>query len=1104
MEHSLVEQTPTDEWSPVDYAQAAILGVYFAAIEAGGETPDLNVYDLDAPNENMYRIVAAFAWARKEGYFAGKVDQSEFRNKRGVGNVLQRPAHMKKAQTTASDDESTPQDDETTPPGDDADLTVLPISSRSTNLVSWSRVKGKDHDASPKPMQLYPIAGYDDYDSLVAEVSGFFKFQKLGQEVREIWFRWEERGMWFARPLDKEWSKALELNKEGIGLELRVHSRNLRRPDGAAAKPKTRIPLAINDSYSHNDNGLVEENKAEETIEHDVDQDYWAQFNQDFDTHDSIAADEPSGSDDELAQGRPPKRHLSHDSRQSNQGLQDKRHKSEEAHTSEAHDERDDAAESGDVGECITSPTVDPKSVKTPINEKYFGYSDVLDDGDDSLSIGADLGDSPSETPAGSTDVHGEANIREDQSISQDGTTFGYSNRVLSEADYARHADDASGTESVVSKTNVDHVNNAADEGADAPVSDEDEDETSERSSKQEQQTSADESEFSDSTAASHDTSREQSQNLASSRPEREKYAVERYCGADYPSDEPDATDSEDDADEDKHARQSAEDAYVQEQAQELLFRYQGIDEGTRKEQKEHGLKGLKKLLQQRRYKPEEYPEGFDPREAGKTDRQAWQKAMTQALQLDSDVPYEISVKTPTPEVLNRAAAVENMNLVGKAFTNEEDEHLFWKIFHNMDRASAGINSERVGPNITFSKQILQITDEFVPGMTRQVPSEPQLGAAAWMIALEGSDRHLVQNGGDQESLITPPTKGGILADMPGMGKTNAVIMVVQASSNAQLSGPYKPSLIVAPNKISLMQWKTALKLNAPKLDVFVFWGERGSEPDDASWAEAYLHKKTFGSGPDGVPEKLKFAFDEQDAQAKNVVVLTTADTLTHRIVPLLKREDVKEADEGVGPEDEAVRGKLTIEGNPFKGRFARGVIDEGHCIKDETSQICMVMKSFDFDYRWVITATPIINEKKDVIGPASFLYRPEWESMLGDGINEKLRIQDLSVEADNVILALKPARIKKALNDIDLQKRRLEQDKKKSGQSSSAIEASEFDDLKKVMPQILCPVQLKRANGTELPLGDGSGSKIMIGKDMPPFTTNTVDLCLEADAAGE
>lgn len=51
-------------------------------------------------------------------------------------------------------------------------------------------------------------------------------------------------------------------------------------------------------------------------------------------------------------------------------------------------------------------------------------------------------------------------------------------------------------------------------------------------------------------------------------------------------------------------------------------------------------------------------------------------------------------------------------------------------------------------------------------------------------------------------------------------------------------------------------------------------------------------------------------------------------------------------------------------------------------------------------------------------------------------------------------------------------------------------LHAQEFKRLREIMPKIVQPVQLRRANGTKLPVGDGT--YVNMGDDLPPYEAIT------------
>lgn len=161
-------------------------------------------------------------------------------------------------------------------------------------------------------------------------------------------------------------------------------------------------------------------------------------------------------------------------------------------------------------------------------------------------------------------------------------------------------------------------------------------------------------------------------------------------------------------------------------------------------------------------------------------------------------------------------------------------------------------------------------------------------------------------------------------------------------------------------------------------------------------------------------------------------------------------------------------------------------MVDEAHSLKDPDSQICELLVRLNARYRWAITATPLINSRQDIFGLAKFLWRPEWEEELHADKNWDVFDPDVSIDDTRIALALNPLRIRKAFEQTDLIENRVDN----------------FAALRKVMPKILLPCQLKRSYGIKLPEGDGT--YCVIGADLPVYESLTWDVCLSREEAEE
>ncbi|KAK7893822.1 hypothetical protein LTR67_006523 [Exophiala xenobiotica] len=444
--------------------------------------------------------------------------------------------------------------------------------------------------------------------------------------------------------------------------------------------------------------------------------------------------------------------------------------------------------------------------------------------------------------------------------------------------------------------------------------------------------------------------------------------------------------------------------------------------------------------------------------------RREVQKQWTDAVQLATDCPCEPHRAQPTQETLDASAAIANMRFTGKYFEDEDDVNEFWERYWSLLRAASGVDQDDVGPNLTLSAEILQLQDKYVPGMAGLIPRPAQLSGAAWLFAKEQESGSIRSTDGKYQ-YQTMPTLGGIVCDIPGGGKTLMSIMHHQNIINRMppAGGVYMPSMYIVP-KIAIGQWYDCFKNNAPEITVFVIWGKSNFRKT-ADWMAANVSTKDLENGPENVPERLKFAFDTTDRRAASVAFLITTQTCESRFK----------------------------DPSPWVGRFARCFIDEAHSIKDPDASISKVVRGFQFKYRHLITATPMINDKSDIIGLADFLYRPEWAQKYGFDEDFDVFDPEISLADSRVLCALSKKKIKAAFGDLP----------QHSGVSAGReLLAQEFKRLREIMPKIVQSVQLRRANGTKLPVGDGT--YVIMGDDLPPYEAITVDLCMESSAAEE
>jgi len=90
-----------------------------------------------------------------------------------------------------------------------------------------------------------------------------------------------------------------------------------------------------------------------------------------------------------------------------------------------------------------------------------------------------------------------------------------------------------------------------------------------------------------------------------------------------------------------------------------------------------------------------------------------------------------------------------------------------------------------------------------------------------------------------------------------------------------------------------------------------------------------------------------------------------------------------------------------------FHGRFIQDIIDEAHAIKDPESSLFKALYLMGFEYRYLLTATPMINSHQDIIGIAGFLYRREFEDQAHVADTFNIWEEDVTPEDPRALLAL-------------------------------------------------------------------------------------------------
>jgi hypothetical protein len=97
-------------------------------------------------------------------------------------------------------------------------------------------------------------------------------------------------------------------------------------------------------------------------------------------------------------------------------------------------------------------------------------------------------------------------------------------------------------------------------------------------------------------------------------------------------------------------------------------------------------------------------------------------------------------------------------------------------------------------------------------------------------------------------------------------------------------------------------------------------------------------------------PTHLKYIFDTTDPKASRTVFISTYDTMSERCL-----DDRAEIDKETGKEK-------TVIFNKWAGVFRIIAMDEGHRLRHPGTRGAKMIKTFQAEVFWFITATPTVN----------------------------------------------------------------------------------------------------------------------------------------------
>ncbi|KEY66286.1 hypothetical protein S7711_02750 [Stachybotrys chartarum IBT 7711] len=233
-----------------------------------------------------------------------------------------------------------------------------------------------------------------------------------------------------------------------------------------------------------------------------------------------------------------------------------------------------------------------------------------------------------------------------------------------------------------------------------------------------------------------------------------------------------------------------------------------------------------------------------------------------------------------------------------------------------------------------------------------------QLTAAAWMAKRE---------------LLPNPPFGGILADVMGMGKTVIALACVSGNlPNEELTKRFScATLVVVPNKMIAEQWKS---------EIF----KHCREPIRSSAAIYSSHLKMRPS----YYKRLQ-------------IVITTFSEVRRQGLSQEDLQELRDIHKGDLKSFRKASGNQL--GDLFQIDWYRVILDEAHAIKNHTGQTTIACQLLSANYRWLLTGTPLHNEREEIFPYLKFLGCEDTECRK-DFIETYIKVQGDGEKFDSLI----------------------------------------------------------------------------------------------------
>ncbi|KFY96743.1 hypothetical protein V498_02502 [Pseudogymnoascus sp. VKM F-4517 (FW-2822)] len=342
------------------------------------------------------------------------------------------------------------------------------------------------------------------------------------------------------------------------------------------------------------------------------------------------------------------------------------------------------------------------------------------------------------------------------------------------------------------------------------------------------------------------------------------------------------------------------------------------------------------------------------------------------------------------------------------------------------------------------------------------------------------------------EELLTARTYGGLLVDNMGLGKTYTALLylswVFEYHTDAK-PGRYKPHLVLAPAGPVIEQWRQDIVRHFKGINLILAYGD---SPPNGGASLKWISAKAMRNYPkmSYFPRVFRYIFDKDNKMASKTVILTSYDTLAARTLQKPRRQPGEES-KAIQPSEWTSR---------WNGVFHTVILDEGHKVRNPTTQIHVAVARLGAKRHWFLTGTPVQNQSLDIMGPLNILWtqiraglhltieRMKWlETLKGTYQDFDILLGDtdandgpaLPYTSWKYLIAGDPYRIRQLLN---------------CGNRHT------INKFYRCMEQLLV---LRRSTATSIPV-DGNGARLQLRSLMPPHEITTVQLRMTSAEAAE